>query len=264
MIKGNFENIQAPTLQYDTTVWRMYEPKSSFESKDFLGYKGNLTFEYTLVPLKDGLQELPKASFCFFNPHTGQYETLERTALSSITVKPAIHATATEKIISFPINQENKTQITKSDPILPTIFIDKICWETESYYKIYICFLIGFTFIFCLTSYQNYRQKNDKKYIQKKLLKDQFKYTFKTLENAFKQKDGTLFYVTVHELLELLLKEKNANLDTILNQDNCLSNTEKNLIRTVELTYRETQFGGKQCPCPEDITPFKKLIQTLK
>lgn len=260
--QGNFENIQAPTLQYDTEVWRVYDPKSSFETKDFLGYEGSLNFEYTLVPLKEGLQELPKACFCFFNSKTDKYESIERNAIASIMIKPAIHTTSTVKIIS---NSSIKEEITSPKPaIIPTIFIDKICWSTRSSIDAYIYILISFTLIFCYISYRNYRQKNDKKYIQKKVFKTQFKEIYNTLTNAFKQQNGTLFYGSLHFLFELLFKEKNTSLSTMLSEDSCLSQSEKELLRDIEQTYHETNFGGKQCLCPENMAPFKKLIQTLK
>lgn len=260
--QGNFENIQAPTLQYDASLWRMYEPKSSFEAKDFLGYEGNLNFEYTLVPLKDGVQELPKACFCFFNPKTGEYESIARSALSSITVKPAIHTTATSKIIS--INEINEEKTSDTTEFIPTIFIDKICWESPHSFDDCIYILLLSTLLFCCTAYRKYRQENDKNYQQKKAFKNAFKNAYNAVENAFKQKDGRLFYGTFHSLLELLFKEKNTSLNTMLSQNSYLSDNEKSLLQNIEQTYHETNFGGKQYPCPENITPFKKLIQALK
>lgn len=260
--QGNFENVQAPTLQYDATLWRMYDPKSSFEAKDFLGYEGSLNFEYTLVPLKDGVQELPKACFCFFNPKTGEYESLERGALSPITIKPAIHTTATSKIIST--NEINEEKTNDKTEFIPTIFIDKICWESPHSFDIHIYILLLSTVLFFCISYRKYHQKNDKNYLQKKAFKDAFKSAYQAFENAFKQKDGSLFYGTFHSLLELLFKEKNTNLNIMLSQDSCLSDNEKSLLQNAEQSYHETNFGGKQCPCPDDITPLKKLIQALK
>lgn len=260
--QGNFENIQAPTLQYDTELWRVYDPKSSFEAKDFLGYEGSLNFEYTLVPLKNGLQDLPKACFCFFNPKMDKYESIERNALTSINIKPAIHTTSSSKIISTPNSKEEITP--EKTEFIPTIFIDKICWEIPHSFDIHICILLISTVFFCGISYRKYQQKNDRKYLQKKVFKDAFKHAYQNFEKAFKQKDGILFYGTFHTLLELLFKEKNTSLSTMLSQDSCLSVNEKNLLQNAEQTYHETNFGGKQCPCPDDINPFKKLIQNLK
>lgn len=260
--QGNFENVQAPTLQYDSTLWRMYEPKSSFEAKDFLGYEGNLNFEYTLVPLKDGLQELPKACFCFFDPKTDKYESIERGALSPISIKPAIHTTSTSKIISAHEVQEET--ISEKTVFIPTIFIDKICWESPHSFDGCIYILLFSTLLFCCTAYRKYRQENDKNYQQRKAFRNTFKKAYKAFEESFKQKDGILFYGTFHSLLELLFKEKNTSLNTMLSQDSCLSANEKKLLENAEQTYHETNFGGKQCPCPDDINPFKKLIQNVK
>ena len=257
MGKGNFENIKAPTLQLDSNVWRTYDPASSFEAKDYIGYTGELTFKYTLVPLKEGLIDLPTVNFCFFNTTTDQYENVSRQASAPIFVKPALRAPIST-VTTPEINSEKSTQKNKVNEPHYSITLDTVVWESEhSSFWIWQALLGCLTLTF-IASAIRYRKINyDPSYAVKLQREKQIAQLSHKLNNAFKRQQAVEIYTALHELLTLLMEIKPRAVEN-------LSAEQKNLLNEIEQRYQETQFGQKQCACPKDFSQIKKLLKDLK
>ena len=255
--KGNFENIKAPTLELDSQTWRTYDPTSSFESKDPIGYNGELTFKYTLVPLKEGLVDLPTVSFCFFNTATDQYENISRKASAPISVKPALHAPVITPGNSAPevVNEKQKNKI--NEPHY-SITLDAVEWESACpYFWVWQALLGCFTLIFA-TSAIRYRKINHNPAYATKLQREkQIVHLSQALNSAFKHQQAVEVYTILHELLTVLLERRTNAMET-------LSPEQKHLLQEIEQHYQETQFGQKQCTCPQNFSQIKKLLKDLK
>lgn len=254
--KGNFENIKAPTLELDSHTWRTYDPTSSFETKDPIGYNGELTFKYTLVPLKEGLVDLPTVNFCFFNTTTDQYENVSSKASAPISVKPALHP------VSTPVTAETKAEpeTTKAKINEPhySVTLDAIEWEsTHSYFWIWQALLSCFTLIFAGFAVRYRRINHNPAYATKLQHEKHISYLSHKLNSAFKHQNAVEIYTTLHDLLTLLLGRRT-------NATENLSQEQKNLLSEIEQHYQETQFGQKQCTCPQNISQIKKLLKDLK
>ncbi|MCX7868963.1 MAG: SH3 domain-containing protein [Terrimicrobiaceae bacterium] len=67
-----------PPVLENAEGWRVYDPSENFKPSpgDPIGYIGEKTFEFTLVAREDQ-RATPPLKFSFFNPETGQYQTLE-------------------------------------------------------------------------------------------------------------------------------------------------------------------------------------------
>ena len=259
---GNFENIHAPQLVYDASQWRTYEPTSNFESKDFLGFEGELNYKYMLVPLVSGNVTLPKTIFTFLNPKQGKYETLERGfSPNTLYVKPALHASTHD--ITAPSTSAKTTQ----KPTHNAIFIDKVVWESNTSTFYFVQLLLGIsTVIFLVIAWRHYYITHSPTYETKKIHKQQLRTFYKNLQVAFHNKNGLEFYNAIYQLIELLLKNKHLAWNDIFNNDQriTLSNDEKDLLKKIENFYQESKFGRSHFDCPTDLLPFKKLIHTLK
>lgn len=74
---GNLKYIQLPDLN---TVFpselEVYTPKTEVNA-DVNGpnVTGNVTFDYSFMPLEEGSFKIPQVKFVYFNPETGRYET---------------------------------------------------------------------------------------------------------------------------------------------------------------------------------------------
>ena len=86
--QGNFDRLEAPVFQSDPTQWRSYDPETSFTPRDNLGYAGVKSFTFTLIPRSESITKTPDFSFSYFNPETGEYETVD-VPPTPIEVTPA-------------------------------------------------------------------------------------------------------------------------------------------------------------------------------
>lgn len=255
--KGNFENIKAPHLDLDANLWRAYDPTSSFEAKDYLGYSGELTFKYTLVPLKEGLMDLPTINFCFFNTTTDQYENISRKASAPISVKPALHTTVPNTTPVVP-KVESKQNKPKTNEVHYSISIDTVEWmDTRSHFWFYQILLGCFTLIFTILAVRYRKIKHNPAYALKLQHEKQIANLSCKLNDAFKHQQTIEVYTILHDLLALLTERNTTAVER-------LSSEQKNLLRSIEQQYQEAKFGQKQCTCPQNFSQIKKLLKDLK
>jgi hypothetical protein len=85
---GNFDRVDTTMLDH-VDQWKTYPPKSSFNSTDPTGHRGEKTFEQPLIALKPGVQTLPALSFSYFDPNTRRYETA-RSAPLNVRISPSL------------------------------------------------------------------------------------------------------------------------------------------------------------------------------
>ena len=262
---GNFDNLQAPQLIYDASQWRIYDPKSNFTPKDNLGYSGEMDYTYTIVPLMAGNTTPPQASLCFFDPVQGQYETTTRQALYAITVKPPLRSPA---IHSNGIATNGTLETSTSTPF-DAIFIDTVIWTKPSSIKYLqiICGIIALILLFA--AYFNLRNNYNEAYKARMLATKKFQELYNEVKQAYKTNDGTAFYAATHQLFTFLLKEKGITTATSLLQgfkelSIALNDEQQQWISQSETFYQESNFGGKTCLCPENLSILKQLLKVLK
>lgn len=255
--KGNFENIKAPTLELDSHIWRAYDPTSSFEAKDPIGYNGELTFKYTLVPLKEGLIDLPSVGFCFFNTTTDQYENVSRKTSAPISVKPALHTSIPTPVTTESEAQTEKIKAKVSEPHY-SVTLDAIEWEsTRSHFWIWQALLGCFTLVFAISAIRYRKINHNPAYATKLQREKRIAHLSQELNGAFKRQQAVQVYMILHDLLTLFLEGKT-------NATESLSQEQKNLLSEIEQYYQESQFGQKQCTCPQNFSQIKKLLKDLR
>jgi hypothetical protein len=109
---GNFDRVSPPLLA-DAASFKTYDPTSTFEPRDMLGYEGVKTFEQVIIPKHPSVTEIPALTFTYFDPDTGQYQTVQ-TAPIPLQISSAGWSTAA------------------SDPQPPTASPDTIASEASS------------------------------------------------------------------------------------------------------------------------------------
>ena len=120
--EGNFDRIQAPDLVLNND-WKAYDPKSTFQPSDEIGYQGTKTFEYILIPKSEKLNELPEIPFNFFNPEDAEYIEVLLPSIP-LTITPGENRKS-----PFPLPQyvEN-LDIPKSPKLLPLMQVSDPGW----------------------------------------------------------------------------------------------------------------------------------------
>jgi hypothetical protein len=85
---GNFDRVDSAMLQH-VDEWKTYPPKSTFNSNDPIGHKGEKIFEQPVIASKSGVQTLPVLTFSYFDPNTHRYETAH-SAPPPVTIAPSL------------------------------------------------------------------------------------------------------------------------------------------------------------------------------
>ena len=84
---GNLKAAPAPVWP-DIPDWRSYDSQANINTTNQNGQMGgNVVFERLLVPLKEGQYTLPVLAYSYFDPTTGQYQTLTTEPIP-VTVAP--------------------------------------------------------------------------------------------------------------------------------------------------------------------------------
>ncbi|HEY0749296.1 MAG TPA: BatD family protein [Steroidobacteraceae bacterium] len=85
---GNFDRVDSAMLQR-VDEWRTYPPKSTFNSNDPIGHKGEKIFEQPIIASKPGVQALPVLTFSYFDPNARRYETVHSEP-PQVTISPSL------------------------------------------------------------------------------------------------------------------------------------------------------------------------------
>ncbi len=90
--EGNFDRIAAPEFS-DADNFKRYPPKSEFTPSDEIGYRGEKSFEYIIIPQSEEVDAIPAVAFNYFDPDSGEYVDLS-TKSFPIKVLPASTSSA--------------------------------------------------------------------------------------------------------------------------------------------------------------------------
>jgi hypothetical protein len=93
--RGNFERVNAPTLE-DDAGWHKYPPSAKFKQDDDVGISGQKTFESVISP-NEKKTAVPPLTFAFFDPAKEQYVTL-RSEPTPIRVEGGSSAAASSPV----------------------------------------------------------------------------------------------------------------------------------------------------------------------
>ena len=91
---GNFDRVESSMLRGDAE-WKTYEPKTTFNPADPIGYRGEKIFEQPLIASQPGTHTVPALNFSYFDPGTRRYETAHSSPLN-VTVSPPADSAANE------------------------------------------------------------------------------------------------------------------------------------------------------------------------
>ena len=86
---GNFNLFNLPTVNLPSSL-EVYEPERLEKiNTNFLGLKGSIKDQYTIVPSSPGKYAIPRISFSYFDPKDSQYKT-ETSNITYVNVKGSI------------------------------------------------------------------------------------------------------------------------------------------------------------------------------
>ncbi|MBQ6191287.1 MAG: protein BatD [Bacteroidaceae bacterium] len=75
--QGNMKLMKAPTIRFPQD-FEVYDPKENNKTQNTAtGAKGNITYDYVVVPRHGGKFSIPPVEFCYFDPEKEQYNTVK-------------------------------------------------------------------------------------------------------------------------------------------------------------------------------------------
>ncbi len=104
--QGNIKYLKAPNIQFPAQ-FDVYDPQNTANASPSGGnVSGTMTFEYTFIPQYVGKYEIPATEFCYFDPSTGKYVTLQ-TDKYELSVAKGTGAAAQSPVSNGGIEQRN-------------------------------------------------------------------------------------------------------------------------------------------------------------
>jgi len=158
--EGNINTISEPLVQLDANFKRLTVHTTDNISKGFDSVVGSKTFEYIIMPVKEGKGRVGPVKFLYFDPFVGKY--IEQIS------NPI-------KIKILPSNIPLPEEIQKSAklPERPIIKIDK--WIIIKILKVLVIFIVigivGFLMIYAIKKYRKYLYSNPVKNRQRTAMK---------------------------------------------------------------------------------------------
>ena len=85
--QGNMKLMKAPTVRFPQD-FEVYDPKENNKTQNTAtGAKGNITYDYVVVPRHGGKFTIPPVEFCYFDPEKAQYNTVRTDSFSLAVAK---------------------------------------------------------------------------------------------------------------------------------------------------------------------------------
>ena len=85
--QGNMKLMKAPTIRFPQD-FEVYDPKENNKTTNTsTGAKGNITYDYVVVPRHGGKYTIPPVEFCYFDPEAGRYNTVRTDSFSLAVAK---------------------------------------------------------------------------------------------------------------------------------------------------------------------------------
>ena len=85
--QGNMKLMKAPTIRFPQD-FEVYDPKENNKTTNTsTGAKGNIIYEYVVVPRHGGKYTIPPVEFCYFDPEADRYNTVRTDSFSLAVAK---------------------------------------------------------------------------------------------------------------------------------------------------------------------------------
>lgn len=92
--QGNMKLMKAPKIHFPQD-FEVYDPKENNKTQNTsTGSKGNITYDYVVVPRHGGKFSIPPVEFCYFDPEKERYNTVRTDSFSLAVAKAKGHAVA--------------------------------------------------------------------------------------------------------------------------------------------------------------------------
>lgn len=218
--QGNMKLMKAPTIRFPQD-FEVYDPKENNKTTNTAtGVKGNITYDYVVVPRHGGKYVVPPVEFCYFDPETGRYNTLQTDSFSLAVAK------AKGQPVAYTREQEDLNVLSNDIRFIKLGQLESAesddFFGTSAYWLTYVLLFVAFILAFAWL--KRWQSQNPNSWIVKG--KKAGKVASRRLKKAAKlmhEKDDAAFYDEVMRALLGYAGDKLSLPTNELNKDNVIS-----------------------------------------
>ena len=215
---GNLKAIQAPVLNFPEN-FEQYGVKPVTDVKyNTEGMTGSKTFDYVMVPRKDGDYVLPADTICFFDTKSGHYKNIKIKPLEMKVAKGLPVAQGVKNGGSETKSAEN-SDINYIKTKEPSLSADKSFLLGSVWYYL-ILFLLTVLLVGVIVWMRiKYGKMADEDYLKNKNANKMAEKRLHAASELMKEKDESKFYQEVNNALIYYLKDKFGLKESDLSKD---------------------------------------------
>ncbi len=140
--QGNMKLMKAPTIRFPQD-FEVYDPKENNKTQNTAtGAKGNITYDYVVVPRHGGKFSIPPVEFCYFDPEQERYNTVKTDSFHLAVAK------AKGQPVAYSREQEDVSVLNNDIRFIKlgeyTIEDEDDFFGTSSYWLTYLLLFIAF------------------------------------------------------------------------------------------------------------------------
>ena len=140
--QGNMKLMKAPTIRFPQD-FEVYDPKENNKTQNTAtGAKGNITYDYVVVPRHGGKFSIPPVEFCYFDPEQERYNTVKTDSFHLAVAK------AKGQPVAYAREQEDVSVLNNDIRFIKlgeyTIEDEDDFFGTSSYWLTYLLLFIAF------------------------------------------------------------------------------------------------------------------------
>ena len=218
--QGNMKLIKAPTVRFPQD-FEVYDPKENNKTTNTAtGSKGNITYDYVVVPRHGGKFTIPPVEFCYFDPEKAQYNTVRTDSFSLAVAK------AKGQPVAYTREQEDLNVLSSDIRFIKLGELESAetddFFGTSSYWLTYAALFLAFVLAFLWLRRQQKLNPNSWSVKGKKAGKVASR-RLKKASKLMHEKDDAAFYDEVMRALLGYAGDKLSLPTNELNKDNVIS-----------------------------------------
>ena len=272
--EGNFSSLRTPTLQLDNR-WRVFAPQEEFLDQDFLGYKGEQTYQYVIIPLSTDLKSIPEIEYTYFDVRENAYQTLKSEAveirISGETIASELDVTGPEveedasDEAEISLNSSIRWKMGRRQTMAQPFF------KRFGFYAFQFVIFTGFG-VLVFMRLRKLRLERDAIFARQLQIHTWIRKYLRLAGAAAKEEDSEQFYESAFLAFCAVVASSNeANVEAITVEDVQIRlkkmNLNDNVKRVVEgylSRYEQHRFSGKLLDNPPLKHEFNRLKSILK
>ena len=260
--QGNMKLMKAPTIRFPQD-FEVYDPKEDNKTTNTsTGAKGNVIYDYVVVPRHGGKYTVPPVEFCYFDPEAGRYNTVRTDSFSLAVAK------AKGQPVAYTREQEDLNVLSNDIRFIKLGELEDVesddFFGTSAYWLTYVLLLI--VFILAFTWLRSWQSHNPNSWSVKG--KKAGKVASRRLKKAAKlmhEKDDAAFYDEVMRALLGYAGDKLSLPTNELNKDNVIREltirgVEQNVVDAFIAVLSDCEFA-RYAPVDDPSMAKEKIYQ---